>query len=481
VAESAVRLQSVEQLVGGGAQPTISYQGVYLREGFGGINEGEVFVKLSGGGVPLDFAGKADRAGGLATPSLNINGLSRKFGPVGDADALAAGEFNPATFFDKSRAKLLGGVGLHEIIAAGFGDTKIPKLLNTVLRDAAGLPTANKTELFWNPPVQNDPLNFFQPQGEKKLRLQATLLTPLDGKEPTYEATGSVPDFSLSFFGLVLINFDRFEFIARSGKKLDVSVVLKETGAVTFGGPLSFLNVLAAVLPSDGFSDPPSLDISPGGVTVGYSLALPAIEAGAWGFRNLSVSAGLTVPFTGDPTRLRFAFGERQSPFQVVVYGVTGGGFFALHIGLGGVETVEAAFELGGSLGLNLGVASGALSVMIGIYMTMETSGPKENQVFLAGYVRLCGAMSVLGLVTVSVEFFLQLGYDIGSGKLRGEASMTVRVKVLFFSKKVRIGVEREFDPPGPPLLGQLPGESGLMRAHLTREDVWERYCAAFA
>ncbi|HEV2707286.1 MAG TPA: hypothetical protein VGV59_15300 [Pyrinomonadaceae bacterium] len=481
VTESGVRLQSVEQLVGGGAQTAIRYQDIYLREGFSASNAGEVFVKLSGGGVPLDFASKSDRAGGLATPNLNIDGLSRKFGPIANADALAVGQFNPATFFDTSRAKLLGGIGLHEIIASGFGDAKIPKLLNTVVRDVGGVPTANQTELLWEPPVQSDPLNFFQPQANGRLRLQATLVTPLDGREPTYAATGSMKDFRLSFFDLVLINFESFEFIARSGKKLDVSVILENPGAVTFGGPLSFLNVLAAVLPADGFSDPPSLDISPGGVTVGYTLALPSIEAGAWGFRDLSVSAGLTVPFTGDPARLRFAFGERQNPFQVIVYGVTGGGFFALHVGLGGIETVEAAFELGGSLGLNLGVASGALAVMIGIYMTLETSGANQNQVFLAGYVRLSGAVSVLGLVTVSVEFFLQLGYDFGSKKLRGEASMTVRVKVLFFSKKVTIRVEREFEPPVAPPVGQLQGEVETTLAHLSHEDAWERYCAAFA
>jgi hypothetical protein len=142
-------------------------------------------------------------------------------------------------------------------------------------------------------------------------------------------------------------------------------------------------------------------------------------------------------------------------------------------------------------------VASGAVVAMVGIYLSIETGGENKDEVLLAGYVRISGAVSVLGLITVSVEFFLQLGYLFNTGKLRGEASMTVRVKVLFFSKKVALRVEREFDPPtvppafggsagllnqrAPELAGLPPGASEETPAHLADAGAWERYCAAFA
>jgi hypothetical protein len=104
--------------------------------------------------------------------------------------------------------------------------------------------------------------------------------------EPPYFVKGELKNFKLSLFDLVLVNFASLQLSMQTGKKMDVSATLKGS-PVTFGGPLSFMNTLAAIIGPADFSDPPSIDVSPAGVTVGYSLSLPSIDAGAWGIRDL--------------------------------------------------------------------------------------------------------------------------------------------------------------------------------------------------
>jgi hypothetical protein len=499
MAQSVIRVQAVEQLAGSKQRPTVHFHSAYLEHEFdpgpqGALrNPGEVFFELTGkSGIALDFKGQADKAGGLATPNIRIDGLSRKFGAVGDSTQLAKGNFSPATFFDGDNAKILGGISLKAIIKSATldqsNDAKVPRLANTIVRDANGLPVENRTELTWNPSVQSDqPLQLFKPKGVgDKLSLTARIITPLAGNgsgsgEPPFYVHGLLEHFALNFLGLVTVNFAKLELTMQSGKKLDVSAALEDSGAVTFGGPLSFMNVLAEHIPSTGFSDPPSLDVDANGVSVGYSLSLPEISAGAWAVRDLSLGATLHIPFTGtNSTSLRFNFSERHNPFQVAAYGVTGGAFFAISLGLGKIESVEASLEVGGSLSLNLGVASGAVFLMIGIHMVMVTE--PETQVSLGGYVRTGGALSVLGLITVSVEFYMELAYLIGPNRMRGEASLSVKVKVLFFSKTVTLTVVRELDAPQTSArLRLLDQPAATESAHLANEEAWARYCDAFA
>jgi hypothetical protein len=122
---------------------------------------------------------------------------------------------------------------------------------------------------------------------------------------------------------------------------------------------------------------------------------------------------------------------------------------------------------------------------MIGIHLTMEIA--EKNTLTLGGYVRTGGALSVLGLITVSVEFYMEMSYNFDTEMMRGEASLTVKVKVVFFSKKVTLRVVRELPAPGapkqPPEQGRLLDQpsSPVEAAHLSDERAWGRYCEAFA
>jgi len=108
---------------------------------------------------------------------------------------------------------------------------------------------------------------------------------------------------------------------------------------------------------------------------------------------------------------------------------------------------VEGSAEFGGSLSLNLGVASGELFLMAGLYFKMEHAG-----VTFSGYVRAGGVITVLGFIEISILFYLALTYRsrrVGGQKkteFRGECTVAVRVQVFCFKKTVRLHMEKTFE-----------------------------------
>mgnify|MGYP003347706775 CR=1 FL=1 len=61
---------------------------------------------------------------------------------------------------------------------------------------------------------------------------------------------------------------------------------------IKFVGPLSFVETLKDLIPLDGFSDPPYLDITPQGIDAGFSQGLPNIAVGMFSISNISLGAG---------------------------------------------------------------------------------------------------------------------------------------------------------------------------------------------
>jgi hypothetical protein len=339
-------------------------------------------------------------------------------------------------------------------------------------------PTAAETHFLWKPVIKDypDPPNgaFFRFvtqkeatgfQHDAQLLLHARLVTPLDGQPSTYDIEGRLKQFALEFVKAITLKFASLSFRAMSGKKMDVSA---DGMDLQFEGPLKFVNTLKNILPADGFSDPPYLDVTASGIRAGYTLGVPSVGVGVFSIQNINLSAGLSLPFVDQPLGVRFAISERHKPFLVTVALFGGDGFFAVGLNAHGIEQIEAAIEFGGNISLNLGVASGGVYVMAGIYFGMV-----GNEVKLTGYLRCGGYLSVLGLISISVEFYLGFTYrEKGNGgEAWGQASLTVCVKVAFFSKSVILTVERKFaGAAGDPTFEQL-----------VEPDDWEAYCAAFA
>lgn len=295
----------------------------------------------------------------------------------------------------------------------------------------------------------------------------------------------------LHHFDLVLIapasfmelNFEKIEFSVDSSAKMNVDVLLS---GIKFVGPLSFVETLRDLIPLDGFSDPPYLDITPQGIDAGFDVALPSIACGILNLSNLSLGAGFTVPFIGQPLSVRFNFCTREQPFHLTVYMFGGGGFFGVTLDPHGVQILEAAFEFGAAISVDFGVASGGVSVMAGIYFRME-----QDAASLTGYFRLEGHVDVLGLITASLELYLELRYEFETGKCVGRAELTIEIEVFIFSGSVTISCERKFaGSNGDPTFRQLMGLSADAALPLDDElaaiddgtaYAWRDYCEAFA
>lgn len=457
--ESAqVSLPALRQVAGSDGTATITLE-PYKTLGFGAGNPAKLFASVKG--ASLDYAGKADKAGGVVTPNMAIRGLSRELGTVGDdGPQMRSGTFDPVAFFTGALPKLLGGISLIDILEAASGADflgKTPKLVTENRDDLI------RTRIDWSTDRLKKAPGYVPDPGAA-LSLSSVLVTHKAGGSTEFTLSGALTNFRLSLFDVVEVSFRTFSFKSENGKKPDFHV---EVTGMEFLGDLSFVNALRNVMGTEHFTDPPFLDITPQGLAIGYTLTIPSVSVGIVGISNIALGARLALPFTGDPARLRFNLSERQSPFIVSVAPFGGGGFFAVVVGVDGLEMLEASLEFGGNLSIDLGVASGGVYVMAGIYFRLKLSTPASSE--LTGYVRLGGSLSVLGIIKVSIEFYLGLSY--GDGKAWGEARVTVSIEILFFSADVTVSCRRQFagSEGDPPFRVLMP------------PDPWQEYCEAFA
>jgi hypothetical protein len=357
---------------------------------------------------------------------------------------------------------------LKEILAAA-------DLIEDLYRFLNGFDTSSVQARFrfeWRPkmkpwPSASDPILGLRPD---------SLVLAVEGRasgkgEMGVETLAEIRDFELNLVGstkLVRISFDHLSFKAGSSGKADVDVVIQKN---EFVGILAFVETIKELIPFDGFSDPPFLDVNAQGLTAGFTLALPNLSIGVFTLSNISLGADVQVPFLGKTTSVGFNFCTRERPFTLAVAFLGGGGWFGIRIGPDRLQVLELGLEAGAVLAIDLGVASGSISAMIGIYMRLEGDAGS-----LTGYFRLRGEVDVLGLISASIELYLSLTYEFDTGKMAGRATITVQVKVLFFSGSVSISCERKFAGSNgdPTFLEVMGAESGSSPA-------WSEYCAAFA
>ncbi len=110
--------------------------------------------------------------------------------------------------------------------------------------------------------------------------------------------------------------------------------------------------------------------------------------------------------------RFDFSFCSRENPFQLEIMIFTGGGFVGLGIGADGVEMLEFSFDFGLGISIDIGIASGQVSLVGGVYFEWAKKANGSQDVSLTAYVKASGGISALGIVSVSVELYLGLGYE---------------------------------------------------------------------
>lgn len=454
-------------------------------------NKGNVFLTvMENNPARLEFGGgsksqQTDSLGGLASPQLEIYGLSTLSGLVasqpGQTLENAIGksiknEFDPADYFSPA-AKIIGGISLRDlfngIAPVDLNDPRAPQLLSKET------PTDIVTSFDWTIPFANKgKQELLIPRASTVFSMHGQTTIPLANPEGAIRsANATLTDFKLNLFGCIILNFDKLAFTVNPGQKPDVSVQLNAIDAVRFGGPLEFINELREFIPSNGFSDPPALSITPSGISASYSLGLPAIGVGIFSLSNVTLGAGFNLPFDDRPVSVRFNFAERQRPFSLTVSLLGGGGFFAVTLSSKGVQEIEAALEFGAAISLKLVVASGMVEIKAGVYFNWKDDA-EGKRVVLAGYVRIHGELTILGIFSASLTFNLQLAYENNkaSGKgavsiVYGEAEIIVDVEIVFISFSVAVGCRKEFGG----------GTADPKFLDLMNENSWTDYCAAFA
>jgi len=145
-----------------------------------------------------------------------------------------------------------------------------------------------------------------------------------------------------------------------------------------------------------------------------------------------------------------------------------GGGFIHLIVTAGGVQMVEGALEFGGEFSLDLGVASGGVHIMAGIYFQLTSTSTT-----ISGFVDIGGEVSVLGIISISIDLNLSLTYQTSNGKgmVQGRATLTISVHIVFFSISVSVSVEKSFgNTSGDPTVSDV----------ITASD-WMLYAGAMA
>jgi hypothetical protein len=482
--KGTARLAAAEQASGGpvGSGVDLEYFDPYVT---GGLGAGEVFAKVVT--LPeLNFA--TDKSGGVIQPNFTISSISRKLGPAGGNPAtLAGGTLKPAEFFGAA-GKLLGGVLLKDIVAdiipADLDGPKAMKLATKRQGDEV------VTELAWQPELGHTDI-FDNNGGSATMSLQARIVSHLtDPDQSTFEVRGDLRGFALNLFAkeaqFIRLEFTRLAFRSEKGRSAEIDVDLSD---VVFLGVLGFVQKLQEFVPFGG--EGPSIELSGGGITAKLEVPLPSLEVGVFALSNVVFGAGMTIPFDGSPVRARFNFSKRDDPFVLQVSFFAGGGFFALALGADGVELVEASLEAGARASLDIGVASGSVEAMLGIYFAYGKNDDGVMTTVLTGYVRLRGELDIIELVSLTVEFYLAFSYveEGGAKKVVGEATVTVTVEVLVFSGDVTMTVHREFAGgggggalaqksfAGPALLA---GGAPTFADQISPTD-WETWCNAFA
>ncbi len=95
----------------------------------------------------------------------------------------------------------------------------------------------------------------------------------------------------------------------------------------------------------------------------------------------------------------------------------------------------------------------------------------------------------MLGLISASLELYLELRYEFESGKCVGKAELTITVEVFIFSGSVTITCEKKFagsngDPTFRDLMGVQPAlalADELALIDSSTDYAWREYAEAFA
>ncbi|WP_189155215.1 hypothetical protein [Lentzea pudingi] len=450
-----VALPAVRALQGSEGGTLVTY-----AEGFLDHGAAEDVALRLGGDAAIDFVGRSMGSGGLIAPQLAPDAISRAHGLVQSAAALPGGGFDPEKIMGAGATLL----GLPITTLLGTGGLTAPPAITQSFVD--GRPP--EVRMLW----ENVELHDSPPFVSEGTTMRLDVVTGV----PEASTTCSLSAFELRLPAtgpeLLRLRFSSLTFTHHARQVPSLSI-----GPVTasFVGLLGFLQELERKVGLGTAA--PTISVTPQGIQARYSLPVPSVSCGAFALRNIVFAAAVEVPFDGRPVSTTLAFASRAAPFNLSVLMFGGGGYLELEVDSGGLRRLEAALEFGASIAVNFGIASAEVHAMGGIRYLMDAAGEPH----LTGFLRLGGAVELLGLISVSVELRLELTYDGARNSMVGRATLVVDIDLTFYSASLELDSgDWEFvggsDPASRPMA--LLAEAAPVEHPL---DTWRRYRGAFA
>lgn len=522
MASASVNLEDLSRLTGLPTPTTVEFPDAYLSHAFDvAANQVQAYLMPTAERA-LQFGAKA--AGGLLVPALTVAGLSRSLGPIPGAPgqlaqlcADAVVERDPAEAIDDAvrmfgDIKLLGGISLSDILGPAIdvaGRSGIRVTTDTV---RPGRPDAViTTRMTWNPELEvvaDTPASGLLDVSRATFEITVTSVLSLVDGSSSWSSVGRLRNLGVVLLKdstFIAINFERLTFTAGSDTDTDLDAAI---GDVQFLGLMSMLKDLSQYLVGEG--NELSLNVSGAGLSATLGVFLPQIGLGAFTLTGVGARLGIDLPFDARPVRTRVGFSTPDNPFGVTVLGLGGCGWVGSSVGLDGVEKLEVAVAIQAAVVLDFGVASGTVRVMLGYCIGLESNEDDDWILSLIAFVKIMGRVDVLGLIEVSIEVYIGLGAivpQLGSGErvaLVGEARVSVKIKILFCSKRVSWAVRRELKGPVVPdvpefvrdalevadvgILSpvsrgrqQRSDEETVTFADAMSESDWTTWCGAFA
>jgi hypothetical protein len=513
VGEAQVLLEDSARLAEETVTAYLNYPREYLENALDeAANKGQVFLQTAEGKAN-ELLMDAARAGGIASPNMNIAGLSRTLGNVyGDALALkslaADGRITPGEAF--KALEILGGVTLADLIPnpypgvdADGNPTPMALKIESTFEDTGqdteraitrmsmtidnAIPLEDGTSVMESIPLLT--------VDKAKLLIDLQTVVPTVSGKATWKVRGEFSDFIVHLVpvdGLefVTVDVERIIFTAGSGKSPDVDVKVRE---VDFSGLLTLLKKLASFLP---FGDLLVIEVDRSGITAGFMVQLPSVALGAFALSGIGAGAQMSIPFESGPVRFGFLMSKPEDPFSLTITGLGGGGYLDQALGLKGIERLAITGFVAAEAKVDFGVASGGITVRAGFTFAIGALDPPvggvDEGLALTAFASLNGNVDVLGIASASLDVYIGLSVVVPAElpdyvMLNGEARVSLRVSVAFFSKTVTFGAQRSIkatylEAPA------LPGRSARAAeevpvatfADAWSPDAWNEFCGAF-
>ncbi|NUK75696.1 hypothetical protein HRW22_33080, partial [Streptomyces lunaelactis] len=424
-----VGFPALRTLLGDSPPVSLEFTEDYLERG----SAVDVALKTAAGTIDADFTTAADRSGGLISPVIEADGISRTFGPIASAclPTQPGGPLDPTQLFGEGATIL--GFDIRDLIDPT--DFKEPPIIVTDL--TSGQPPA-VTMKWQHVKLCDHPPFHVSDKAPENVRAPVTELCLEITTSPTGTRTScTVNDFSLrlppSGEPLLHLAFRSLTFIQETGRepRLEVNGVSAE-----FMGLLKLLKDLQEKVALGDSA--PIVTVSEQGATAQYAVAVTEVATGGFLLRNIAFRAGVNVPFDGTPVSVTLGFATRENPFNLSVLLFGGGGYIDVRIDKDGLQRLEASLEFGAAFAVDFIVATGEVHALGGVRYAMER-GQNGTLVSLTGFIRIGGSVEVLGLVSVSIELRVTLTYNPDRNQMTGRATLVIEIDLILYSDSVEI------------------------------------------